>query len=127
MAIKFVSNDGRNSNPVGPDPAPGLVQAGPNQKLPLVPPFPDGETGETLAFQTFNRPTDGAIKIPDNQAIPPIIPSPNAPLPDASTIPGARIMMNNLPAILVMPSNPPQVSGPPGTTFNGPNVPILGS
>jgi len=115
------------STPGQGNPPPSLVSAPPNPPIPSIAPFPPSdEVAETLAIQTFNT-GDGAIKLPDNQAIPPIIPGPNRPLPDASNIQPARIMMNNLPAILVMPSNPPQVSGPPGTTFNGPNIPILGS
>jgi len=72
---------------MGPDPAPGLTQAGPNMAIPFVPPFPDGEAGETMARDTFNTPTGGAIQLDNQQAIPAgIIPAPNRPLPDASSV-----------------------------------------
>jgi hypothetical protein len=47
----------------GSDPMPGLTQAGPNPPIPNLAPFPDGEAGETLAVNTFNKP-DGSLLDP---------------------------------------------------------------
>ena len=43
-----------------------------------------------MARETFNTPAGGAIKLPDNMAIPSHIPAPNRPLPDASSVMPAR-------------------------------------
>jgi hypothetical protein len=88
----------------GPDPKPQLFWDQPNPPIDGTLPFPETDN---LAVNTFNTPMDGPVKLPDNQAIPPIIPSPNMSLPDTSTIAPARLMTNGLPAILNMPGSIP--------------------
>jgi len=88
----------------GPDPKPGLMVAPPNPPIDGTLPFPEVDN---LAINTFNTPQDGPVKLPDNQAIPSIIPAPNAPIPDTSSVPPARLMTDGIPTMLAMPGSPP--------------------
>src|SRR5271165_3592115 len=98
MAIHVVSTPGQGN------PAPQLTSAPPNPPIPPNAPWPAAdERTETLAINTF----DGRTPVLGP------IPAPNVPLPDASTIPPSRIMTSGLPVVQVMPSAPPNVSGPP--------------
>jgi hypothetical protein len=88
----------------GPDPKPQLFWDAPNPPIDGVLPFPETDS---LALNTFNTPQDGPVKLPDNQAIPGIIPSPNVPIPGTSTVPPSRLMTDGIPAMLAMPGSPP--------------------